>query len=30
MDRLSTLVDRCIAEYDERGWVGGTWLDGGA
>ena len=30
MDRMTALVDRCMAEYDEQGWVGDTWLDGGA
>jgi len=30
MDRMTALVDRCMAEYDEHGWVGDTWLDGSA
>jgi hypothetical protein len=30
MDRMTALVDRCMAEYDEQGWVGDTWLDGSA
>jgi 4-hydroxyphenylacetate 3-monooxygenase len=30
MERMTALVDRCMAEYDERGWVGDTWLDGSA
>jgi 4-hydroxyphenylacetate 3-monooxygenase len=24
---MTDLVDRCMAEYDERGWTGDTWLD---
>ena len=26
MDRMIGLADRCMAEYDEQGWVGDTWL----
>ncbi len=29
MDRMTALVDRCMAEYDENGWVGDTWLNPG-
>jgi 4-hydroxyphenylacetate 3-monooxygenase len=25
MDRMTQLVDACMAEYDEHGWVGDTW-----
>jgi 4-hydroxyphenylacetate 3-monooxygenase len=27
MDRMMVLVDRCMAEYDEKGWTGGPWLN---
>jgi methylase of polypeptide subunit release factors len=26
LERMTALVDRCMAEYDEHGWVGDTWL----
>jgi 4-hydroxyphenylacetate 3-monooxygenase len=26
MARMTALVDRCMAEYDEHGWVGDTWI----
>jgi len=26
MDAMIALVDRCMAEYDEEGWVGDAWL----
>jgi len=26
MDQMVALVDRCMAEYDEHGWVGDTWF----
>jgi 4-hydroxyphenylacetate 3-monooxygenase len=29
MDQMTALVDRCMAEYDENGWVGDTWLNPG-
>jgi 4-hydroxyphenylacetate 3-monooxygenase len=29
MHRMVALVDRCMAEYDENGWVGDTWLNPG-
>jgi 4-hydroxyphenylacetate 3-monooxygenase len=27
LDRMSALVDRCMAEYDEGGWVDDRWLN---
>jgi 4-hydroxyphenylacetate 3-monooxygenase len=27
LDRMTALVDRCMAEYDEDGWVGDRWLN---
>jgi hypothetical protein len=27
MDRMMALADRCMAEYDEEGWVGEAWLN---
>jgi 4-hydroxyphenylacetate 3-monooxygenase len=27
MDQMVALADQCLAEYDEHGWVGDTWLD---
>ena len=27
MDAMIALADRCMAEYDEDGWVGETWLN---
>jgi 4-hydroxyphenylacetate 3-monooxygenase len=27
MDHMTALVDQCMAEYDEHGWVGDTWLN---
>ena len=27
MDRMTALADRCMAEYDEEGWIGGPWLN---
>jgi 4-hydroxyphenylacetate 3-monooxygenase len=27
MDRMVALVDRCMAEYDETGWVGDVWVN---
>ena len=27
LDRMTALADRCMAEYDEEGWVGDTWLN---
>ncbi len=29
MDRMTALVDRCMAEYGEDGWVGDTWVNPG-
>jgi hypothetical protein len=28
-DRVIALAEQCLAEYDENGWEGGTWLDPG-
>ena len=28
LDGMTALVDRCMAEYDEHGWTGDTWLGG--
>jgi 4-hydroxyphenylacetate 3-monooxygenase len=27
MDQMIALADQCLAEYDEHGWTGDTWLD---
>ena len=27
LDGMIALADECLAEYDENGWVGSTWLD---
>jgi 4-hydroxyphenylacetate 3-monooxygenase len=27
MDRMTAMVDRCMADYDESGWTGDTWLN---
>jgi len=27
LDAMTGLVDRCMGEYDENGWVGGNWLN---
>jgi 4-hydroxyphenylacetate 3-monooxygenase len=27
MDEMTALVDQCMAEYDEHGWTGHTWLN---
>jgi 4-hydroxyphenylacetate 3-monooxygenase len=27
LDQMIGLADQCLAEYDENGWVGSTWLD---
>ncbi len=27
MDQMTALVDQCMAEYDEHGWTGDTWLN---
>jgi 4-hydroxyphenylacetate 3-monooxygenase len=27
MERINALVDRCMSEYGENGWVDDTWLD---
>jgi 4-hydroxyphenylacetate 3-monooxygenase len=27
MDQMIALADQCLSEYDERGWIGDTWLD---
>jgi len=27
LDGMIGLADQCMAEYDENGWVGSTWLD---
>jgi len=24
---MTALVDQCMSEYDENGWVGDTWLN---
>ena len=29
MDRMTALVNQCMAEYDEHGWTGSTWLNSG-
>jgi 4-hydroxyphenylacetate 3-monooxygenase len=29
MDRMTPLVDQCMAEYEEHGWTSDTWLDPG-
>jgi len=26
---MTALVDQCMAEYDEHGWTGSTWLNSG-
>ena len=25
--QMLALADQCLAEYDEQGWTGDTWLD---
>jgi 4-hydroxyphenylacetate 3-monooxygenase len=30
MAALTALVERCLSEYDETGWTGGTWINPGA
>jgi 4-hydroxyphenylacetate 3-monooxygenase len=27
LDRMLGLVERCMADYDEKGWVGDTWIN---
>jgi 4-hydroxyphenylacetate 3-monooxygenase len=27
LDAMTALVDRCMADYDENGWTGDTWID---
>ena len=27
LDAMTALVDRCMADYDENGWTGDTWVD---
>jgi 4-hydroxyphenylacetate 3-monooxygenase len=27
LDSMIALAEQCLAEYDENGWVGGSWLD---
>lgn len=29
LDQMTALVDQCMAEYDENGWIGDTWLNPG-
>jgi 4-hydroxyphenylacetate 3-monooxygenase len=29
MDQMTALVDQCMAQYDEHGWTGDTWLNAG-
>ena len=26
-DKMVALADQCMADYDEKGWVGDTWLN---
>jgi len=28
LEAMEALVERCLEDYDERGWTGGTWLAG--
>ncbi len=27
LDAMTALVDQCMADYDENGWTGDTWID---
>jgi 4-hydroxyphenylacetate 3-monooxygenase len=27
MAQMTALADQCMAEYDENGWTGATWLN---
>ena len=27
LDGMIALADQCLADYDENGWTGDTWLD---
>jgi 4-hydroxyphenylacetate 3-monooxygenase len=27
LDRMIALAEACMADYDENGWTGDTWLD---
>ena len=29
MAAMEALVDQCMADYDENGWTGDTWVDPG-